>query len=121
MVLDFGILARRAEGELRRVLLAMAGDRLTYADTIAGQDSFVLGTVAEVEAALPQSRPSTSLTGNGYAIDNYYVKGKQHREKVGSKAASIKLYRKRKEDQRAGRKLGNLRNSAVLTLGHLFG
>ena len=51
---------------------------------------------------------------------NYYVDGKQHREKAGSKSTAIKLYRKRKEDARAGRKLPELRNTKVVTLSELI-
>jgi integrase len=51
---------------------------------------------------------------------NYYVDGKQHREKVGSKKAAGDLYRKRKEDARSGRKLPVLRNSRTVLLSELI-
>ncbi len=51
---------------------------------------------------------------------NYYVNGKQHREKVGTRSAAIDLYRKRKDDDRAGRKLPTLRNTKVVTLSELI-
>ena len=51
---------------------------------------------------------------------NYYVNGKQHREKVGRKSAAIDLYRKRKEDDRSGRKLPTLRNTAIVTISELI-
>jgi integrase len=59
-------------------------------------------------------------TDSGVWWINYYVKGKQHREKVGKKSAAIALYRKRKEDERAGRKLPELRNSKIVTLSELI-
>jgi integrase len=45
---------------------------------------------------------------------------KQHREKVGSKDNAKKLYGKRKEDDRAGRKLPELRNSRFATISELI-
>lgn len=58
--------------------------------------------------------------GSGVWWVNYYVDGKQHREKAGSKSAAIALYRKRKEDARAGRKLPQLRNSRFVSLAELI-
>jgi integrase len=58
--------------------------------------------------------------GSGIFWINYYVNGKQHREKVGAKGNAIKLYRKRKEDDRAGRKLPELRNTKTVTLSELI-
>src|ERR1700733_11416890 len=58
--------------------------------------------------------------GSGVWWINYYVDGRQHREKVGAKANAIKLYRKRKEDDRAGRKLPELRNTKAVTLSELI-
>ena len=58
--------------------------------------------------------------GSGVWWINYYVKGKQHREKVGRKSDAIALYQKRKADARAGHKLPTLRNSKVLTLSELI-
>jgi hypothetical protein len=43
--------------------------------------------------------------GSGIWWINYYVKGKQHREKVGRKSDAIKLYAVRKADATVGRKL----------------
>ena len=57
--------------------------------------------------------------GSGVWWINYYVNGKQHREKVGRKSAAIDLYRKRKEDDRSGRKLPTLRNTAIVTISEL--
>ena len=51
---------------------------------------------------------------------NYYVDGKQHREKVGSKQAAIALYQKRKADDREGKKLPSLRNTRFVTLSELI-
>jgi hypothetical protein len=50
---------------------------------------------------------------------NYYVDGKQHREKVGTITNAKKLYQKRKEDDRAGRKLPELRNTKFVTIAEL--
>lgn len=58
--------------------------------------------------------------GSGVWWINYYVNGKQHREKVGSRSNAIALYRKRKEDDRAGRKLPVLRNSRFVNLSELI-
>ena len=58
--------------------------------------------------------------GSGMWWINYYEGGKQHREKVGSRGAAIKLYRKRKEDARIGRKLPVLRNTKTVTLSELI-
>jgi integrase len=58
--------------------------------------------------------------GSGIWWINYYVDGRQRREKVGSKSNAIKLYRKRKEDDRAGRKLPELRNSRNVTVAELI-
>jgi len=51
---------------------------------------------------------------------HYYVDGKRHREKVGRKSDAIKLYQSRKADAVAGRKLPELRNSKVVTIGDLI-
>ena len=50
---------------------------------------------------------------------NYFVKGKQHREKVGRKSDAIALYQKRKADARRGEKLPELRPQKVTTFGEL--
>lgn len=51
---------------------------------------------------------------------NYYVDGKQHREKAGTKSAAIDLYRKRKNDAREGRKMPTLRNSRFVSFAELI-
>ena len=51
---------------------------------------------------------------------HYYAGGKRHREKVGRKSDAIDLYRSRKADASAGRKLPELRNSKVVTLAELI-
>jgi len=51
---------------------------------------------------------------------NYYVKGKQHREKVGRKSDAIDLYQVRKADATVGRKLPNLCASKVVTVSELI-
>ena len=48
------------------------------------------------------------------------TRGKRHREKVGRKSDAIKLYQSRKADASAGRKLPELRNSKVVTIGELI-
>lgn len=57
--------------------------------------------------------------GSGVWWINYYVDGKQHREKVGTITNAKKLYQKRKEDDRAGRKLPELRNTKFVTIAEL--
>ena len=51
---------------------------------------------------------------------NYYVKGKQHREKVGRKSDALKLYGVRKADATVGRKLPKLRATKAVTLSDLI-
>ena len=51
---------------------------------------------------------------------HYYAGGRRHREKVGRKSDAIDLYRSRKADASAGRKLPELRNSKVVTLAELI-
>lgn len=59
--------------------------------------------------------------GSGVWWVNYYIKGKQHREKVGRKSDAIDLYRTRKTDARRGVKLPeSLRSSKVVTLADLI-
>lgn len=57
--------------------------------------------------------------GSGIWWINYYVRGKQHREKVGRKSDAIALYQKRKADARRGEKLPELRHQTVTTFGDL--
>jgi integrase len=57
--------------------------------------------------------------GSGIWWINYYVKGKQHREKVGRKSDAIALYQKRKADARRGVKLPELLPQKVTTFGEL--
>jgi integrase len=57
--------------------------------------------------------------GSGIWWINYYVKGKQHREKVGRKSDAIALYQKRKADSRRGLKLPELQPQKVTTFGEL--
>ena len=59
-------------------------------------------------------------TGSGVWWINYYIDGRQHREKVGTITNAKKLYAKRKEDYRAGRKLPTLRNTAIVTVSSLI-
>lgn len=58
--------------------------------------------------------------GSGVWWINYYVKGKQHREKVGRKSDAIKLYRDRKADATMGRKLPELRATQATLFGDLL-
>jgi site-specific recombinase XerD len=58
--------------------------------------------------------------GSGIWWINYYVDGKQHREKAGTKQAAISLYQKRKADDREGKKLPSLRNTRFVTLSELI-
>ncbi len=60
------------------------------------------------------------VRGSGVWWINYYVAGKQYREKVGSKSAAIKLYGVRKADALAGRKLPEIKNSKVVTISQLI-
>jgi integrase len=58
--------------------------------------------------------------GSGVWWINYYVKGKQCREKVGRKSDALKLYRIRKADATLGRKLPELRAVKAVTLSELI-
>jgi integrase len=58
--------------------------------------------------------------GSGVWWINYYVKGNQHREKVGRKSDAIDLYRVRKADATVGRKLPVLRNTRTVTISELI-
>jgi len=61
-------------------------------------------------------RPS----GSGVWWINYYVDGRQKREKVGRKSDAMKLYQSRKADITAGRKLPELHNRGTVTLADLI-
>jgi integrase len=61
-----------------------------------------------------------AIPGSGIWWINYYAGGKRHREKAGRKSDAIKLYQKRKADALSGRKLPELRNSKVITVGELI-
>ena len=58
--------------------------------------------------------------GSGVWWINYYVRGSQHREKVGRKSDAIDLYRVRKADATMGRKLPELRATKAITLSDLI-
>lgn len=58
--------------------------------------------------------------GSGVWWINYYVKGNQHREKVGRKSDAIDLYQVRKADATIGRKLPTLRNTRTVTISELI-
>lgn len=60
------------------------------------------------------------IPGSGVWWVQYFAKGKRHREKVGAKQAAIDLYRDRKADAAAGRKLPQLRGTAGVTVGDLL-
>jgi integrase len=51
---------------------------------------------------------------------NYYVNGKQHREKAGSKSAAKDLYHVRKAAQRLGEKMPDLTRRKVVTVSDLI-
>src|ERR1035437_9930542 len=57
--------------------------------------------------------------GSGCWWVNYYVNGKQHREKAGRKSDAVALYQKRKADSRRKLKLPELVPGNVVTFGHL--
>jgi hypothetical protein len=57
--------------------------------------------------------------GSGIWWINYYVNGKQRREKVGRRSDAIALYQKRKADARRGIKLPELQPQKVTTFGQL--
>jgi hypothetical protein len=57
--------------------------------------------------------------GSGVWWINYYVNGKQHREKAGRRGDALALYQKRKADARRKLKLPELVPGRVVTFGHL--
>lgn len=57
--------------------------------------------------------------GSGIWWAQYFVAGKRHRERAGSKSNAIALYRKRKSEALTDRKLPEL-NRRQVTLGELF-
>jgi integrase len=57
--------------------------------------------------------------GSGVWWINYYVNGKQHREKAGRRSDALALYQKRKADSRRKIKLPELVPGNVVTFGHL--
>ena len=57
--------------------------------------------------------------GSGIWWVNYYVNGKQHREKVGRRSDAVALYQKRKADARRGVKLPELQPQKITTFGEL--
>ena len=57
--------------------------------------------------------------GSGCWWVNYYVNGKQHREKAGRRSDAVALYQKRKADSRRKLKLPELVPGNVVTFGHL--
>jgi integrase len=58
--------------------------------------------------------------GSGVWWINYYIDGVQHREKAGRKSVAIDLYRKRKDDARAKRKLVMARSTKAVLFGELI-
>lgn len=58
--------------------------------------------------------------GSGVWWINYYVQGRQHREKVGRKSDAMALYQVRKADATIGRKLPKLRSTRVVTISELI-
>jgi integrase len=58
--------------------------------------------------------------GSGCWWINYYVNGKQHREKAGRRSDALALYQKRKADARRKVKLPELVPGKVVTFGHLY-
>jgi integrase len=57
--------------------------------------------------------------GSGIWWINYYVNGKQHREKAGRRSDALALYQKRKAESRRKLKLPELVPGNVVTFGHL--
>lgn len=57
--------------------------------------------------------------GSGVWWINYYVKGEQHREKVGRKSDALALYQNRKVDARRNVKLPDLKSRKQITFGEL--
>ncbi|MGA2754061.1 MAG: site-specific integrase [Terracidiphilus sp.] len=57
--------------------------------------------------------------GSGCWWVNYYIGGKQHREKVGRKSDAIMLYQKRKVDALRNKKLPELRPRKATSFGEL--
>ncbi len=57
--------------------------------------------------------------GSGVWWINYYVNGKQRREKAGRRSDALALYQKRKADSRRKLKLPELVPGNVVTFGHL--
>lgn len=58
--------------------------------------------------------------GSGIWWINYYVDGVQHREKAGTFTAAKNLYAKRKQDDREGKKLPDLRSKRFVTVAELI-
>jgi len=56
--------------------------------------------------------------GSGCWWINYYVDGKQYREKVGRRSDALALYQKRKADARRKVKLPELVRGKTVTFGH---
>jgi alpha-glucuronidase len=65
---DTSPVGRSASGELARGLHSMLGDEFKVGSAIPADDAFVLGTSKELLRLLPQWKPPSGLTEEGFAI-----------------------------------------------------
>jgi alpha-glucuronidase len=89
VALDSAVTVHSAEGEMRRALLSMTGLHLSPENALPHTDSFVLGTVTEVERQLPSWRGPRALKPDGYVLDTVQARGHVYWIVAGSDARGV--------------------------------
>ena len=67
--------AHSAASELARGLHSMLGENLQVESTLPADDSFILGTVAEIRHLLPDWKPASPIAPEGFSLSQFAAQG----------------------------------------------
>jgi alpha-glucuronidase len=68
-------IAHSAANELARGLHSMLGENIQIASTLAAEDSFILGTPAEIRQLVPTWKPPSPIAAEGFSLAQFAVEG----------------------------------------------
>jgi alpha-glucuronidase len=68
-------IAHSAANELSRGLHSMLGESVPIASTLQGEDSFILGTPAEIRQLVPTWKPPSPIAPEGFSLAQFAVQG----------------------------------------------
>jgi alpha-glucuronidase len=71
-------IAHSAANELARGLHSMLGENVQIASTLPAEDSFILGTPAEIRQLAPSWKPPSAIAPEGFSLQQFAMQGHNH-------------------------------------------